>query len=87
MKVLNYVVSLGMAKDIRFETSLMWIDKAEIWALVDYYGKLDLVRNETLICYNGFKGDGCGYCAVCNLRVNGLNYYLVDKSTVMVAMK
>ncbi len=52
-----------MAKDIRFETPLMWIDKAETWALADYYGKLDLVRNETLTCYNGIKGDSSGDCA------------------------
>lgn len=87
VKVLNYVVSLGMVKDICFEMLLMWIDKVEIWVLVDYYGKLDLVCNEMLICYNGFKGDGCGYCVVCNLCVNGLNYYLVDKLMVMVVMK
>ena len=84
---LNHAVSLGMAKDIRFETPLMWIDKAETWALADYYGKLDLVRNETLTCYNGIKGDGCGHCAACNLRANGLNHYLADKPTVMAAMK
>ncbi|HBB1219376.1 TPA: 7-cyano-7-deazaguanine synthase QueC, partial [Escherichia coli] len=48
---------------------------------------LDLVRNETLTCYNGIKGDGCGHCAACNLRANGLNHYLADKPTVMAAMK
>lgn len=32
VKALNHAVSLGMAKDIRFETPLMWIDKAETWA-------------------------------------------------------
>ena len=79
VKALNHAVSL--------ETPLMWIDKAETWALADYYGKLDLVRNETLTCYNGFKGDGCGHCAACNLRANGLNHYLADKPTVMAAMK
>lgn len=31
VKALNHAVSLGMAKDIRFETPLMWIDKAETW--------------------------------------------------------
>ena len=62
-------------------------DKAETWALADYWGKLDLVRNETLTCYNGIKGDGCGQCAACNLRANGLNHYLADKPAVMAAMK
>ena len=45
-----------MAKDIRFETPLMWIDKAETWALADELGVLDLIRHETLTCYNGVQG-------------------------------
>ena len=87
VKALNHAVNLGMAKETRFETPLMWLDKAETWALADYWGKLDLVRSETLTCYNGIKGDGCGQCAACNLRANGLNHYLADKSGVMAAMQ
>ena len=30
---------------------------------------LDLVRNETLTCYNGIPGDGCGHCPACKLRL------------------
>ena len=82
-----HAVDLGMAKETCFETPLMWLDKAETWALADYWGKLDVVRNETLTCYNGIKGDGCGQCAACNLRANGLNHYLADKPGVMAAMQ
>ena len=87
VKALHHAVSLGMAKDIRFETPLMWLNKAETWALADYWGQLDLVRRETLTCYNGIKGDGCGQCAACNLRANGLNQYLADKVGVMAVMQ
>ena len=87
IKSLNVTLNLAMDEQFVLHTPLMWIDKAETWALADYYGKLDLVRNETLTCYNGFKGDGCGHCAACNLRANGLNHYLADKPTVMAAMK
>ncbi|MNC76885.1 7-cyano-7-deazaguanine synthase [compost metagenome] len=76
-----------MARDIRFETPLMWLDKAETWALADYWQQLELVRNDTLTCYNGIQGDGCGECAACHLRANGLNHYLADKPAVMAAMK
>ena len=76
-----------MASNIRFETPLMWLNKAETWALADRWGKLDLVRNETLTCYNGIKGDGCGECAACHLRANGLNQYLADKTGVMAQLK
>ena len=48
-------------------------------ALADELGVLDLVRNETLTCYNGVKGDGCGHCPACTLRRRGLEEYLALK--------
>ena len=44
VKALNQAVVLGIARDIRFETPLMWLNKAETWALADYYQQLDRVR-------------------------------------------
>ena len=52
------------------------IDKAETWKLADELGVFDLVRNETLTCYNGVKGNGCGECPACKLRRQGLKKYL-----------
>lgn len=62
-----------------FHTPLMWIDKAETWALADELGVLDLIRHETLTCYNGIPGDGCGHCPACKLRSEGLEKYLAGK--------
>lgn len=87
VKALNHAVCLGMAKNIRFETPLMWLNKAETWALADYWDRLDLVRHETLTCYNGLRGNGCGQCAACRLRGNGLERYQRDKTRVMATMK
>ena len=42
-------------------TPLMWLDKKETWALADELGVFDIIRNETLTCYNGVIGDGCGH--------------------------
>ena len=61
-------------------TPLMWIDKAETWALADELGVLDLIRHETLTCYNGVQGDGCGHCPACKLRREGLEKYLEIKA-------
>lgn len=71
IKSLN--VTLNLAMDYQFEvlTPLMWIDKAETWKLADDLGVLDIVKNETLTCYNGIKGNGCGECPACTLRKNG----------------
>ena len=82
VKALNQAVSLGLDRAIRFETPLMWLDKAETWALADHYGHLDTVRQQTLTCYNGIAGDGCGACPACDLRSRGLQQYLADKAGV-----
>lgn len=87
VKALNQAVTLGMAHPVRFVTPLMWLNKAEIWALADYWHQLSLVRNETLTCYNGIKGDGCGTCAACNLRANGLREYQSNAAGVMKNMQ
>jgi len=76
VKALNHAVVLGMDRPVRFETPLMWLDKAETWAMADRYGHLDTVRNQTLTCYNGIQGDGCGECPACLLRARGLKEYL-----------
>lgn len=87
VKALNHAITLGMARDIRFETPLMWLNKAETWALADYWQQLPLIRNETLTCYNGIQGDGCGECAACHLRARGLQEYQANQSAVMLTLK
>ncbi|MCX8958017.1 7-cyano-7-deazaguanine synthase QueC [Erwinia psidii] len=87
VKSLNQAIVLGMAREVRFETPLMWLNKAETWALADYWHRLSLVRDETLTCYNGIKGEGCGECAACNLRANGLREYQSNPVDVMQSMQ
>lgn len=87
IKALNQAIVLGIARDIRIETPLMWLNKAETWALADYYQQLELIRHQTLTCYNGIPGEGCGECAACHLRANGLQHYLQNKAKVMASMK
>ena len=73
-------LNLAMEEQFVIHTPLMWIDKAQTWALADELGVLDLVRNETLTCYNGIPGDGCGHCPACKLRREGLeNIWLQNK--------
>lgn len=79
---LNQAISLGMDKKLVFETPLMWLTKAEIWALSDQLGMLNFVKNETLTCYNGIKSHGCGQCDACHLRSKGLNEYLNHQLSV-----
>lgn len=87
VKSINQSLVLGMDRKLRIDTPLMWLNKAETWALADKYGKLDYVRNQTLTCYNGVIGDGCGDCPSCDLRKNGLDEYLENKDAVMVDLE
>lgn len=79
IKSMNLTLNLAMDEQFIIHTPLMWIDKAETWALADELGVLDLVRNETITCYNGVPGDGCGHCPSCKLRREGLERYLSSK--------
>lgn len=82
IKSMNLTMNLAMDEQFVIHTPLMWLDKAETWKLADELGVFDLVRNETLTCYNGIKGDGCGHCPSCKLRNAGLQKYLSEKSTL-----
>jgi 7-cyano-7-deazaguanine synthase len=82
IKALQVSLNLGMESRFVLETPLMWIDKAETWAMADRIGGADLVeliRSETLTCDKGEAetvnawGRGCGECPACDLRRTGFD--------------
>lgn len=79
IRSLNVSLNLAMDEQFVIHTPLMWLDKAETWALADQLGVFDIVRRRTLTCYNGVIGDGCGHCPACHLRSVGLARYLQTK--------
>ncbi|MDO6497517.1 7-cyano-7-deazaguanine synthase QueC [Photobacterium sanguinicancri] len=86
VKSLNQSLVLGMDRTFTIETPLMWLNKAETWALADQKHQLDFVREKTLTCYNGIIGDGCGDCPSCDLRRAGLKDYLDNRAEVMASL-
>ncbi|MBN8912140.1 MAG: 7-cyano-7-deazaguanine synthase QueC [Rhizobiales bacterium] len=73
-------IALGLDKPFKIETPLMYIDKADTWALAEELGGaplIDLIREETHTCYLGDRtkrhdwGWGCGECPACRLRARG----------------
>ncbi|KAB0482631.1 7-cyano-7-deazaguanine synthase QueC [Vibrio sp. IB15] len=86
VKAMNTALVQGMDKQLDIKTPLMWLNKAETWALADQYSALELVRSKTLTCYNGIIGDGCGDCPACELRKVGLNDYLGDRESIMAEL-
>jgi 7-cyano-7-deazaguanine synthase len=84
---LDKAISLGLNKNINIETPLLNLNKAETWAMADYYGVLEIIKNETLTCYNGIKSEGCGNCPSCFLRSRGLDQYNKNPIEVMKSFK
>ena len=80
IRSLNVTLNLALDTQMVIHTPLMWLDKCETWALADELGVFDLVRHDTLTCYNGVPGDGCGECPACILRRRGLEAYLQQKA-------
>ena len=76
---LNATINLAMDKHFVIHTPLMHRNKEKVWQLADELGVFDIVKNETLTCYNGIRADGCGHCPACKLRNKGLEEYLNSK--------
>jgi len=80
MKAMQVALSLGLDQKLRVETPLMWIDKADTWALAESLGGsrlTQLIVEHTHTCYHGVRdtqhawGYGCGECPACALRKAG----------------
>jgi 7-cyano-7-deazaguanine synthase len=89
VKAMQVALTLGMDRRFALHTPLMWVDKAQTFAMAnDIGGKrlLDLVVEETHSCYLGDRsrrhewGYGCGECPACRLRAEGFARYTAGKS-------
>ena len=85
LKALQVAMSLGLDAPMVVETPLMWLNKAQTWAMAEQLGGdklLELVRTETHTCYLGDRsqlhtwGYGCNQCPACDLRRNGYEAFI-----------
>jgi 7-cyano-7-deazaguanine synthase len=86
LKALQVAISLGLDSPMTIETPLMWLTKAQTWALTDQLGGQplnDLIIEHTHTCYLGDRtqrhawGYGCGTCPACALRREGYEAFLL----------
>jgi len=77
---LNQTLNLSMDYEYTIHTPLMWLDKTAVWKMADDLGVFDLVKDQTITCYHGIIGAGCGECPSCILRNRGLVNYLKSKN-------
>ncbi|MGM9516372.1 7-cyano-7-deazaguanine synthase QueC [Roseateles sp. DB2] len=87
LKALQVALSLGLDQPMTIETPLMFITKAQTWALTEQLGGAalnELVIEHTHTCYLGERqqrhvwGYGCGSCPACELRAQGYEGYRVQ---------
>jgi len=80
VKAMQLALTLGMDRRYVIHTPLMWIDKAQTFALALEIGGetlVELLLTETHTCYLGDRehlhpwGFGCGECPACRLRAEG----------------
>jgi len=80
LKAMQVALSLGMDTPMTIATPLMWLDKAQTWALGAELGGdalTKLIVEHTHSCYLGERskrhewGYGCGQCPACTLRSRG----------------
>ncbi len=64
-------ISLSMDYKFTIHTPLMWKSKAEVWDMAHQLNVLSDIEKNTLTCYNGIAGKGCGDCPACYLRDRG----------------
>jgi len=82
IKAMQVALNIGMESRFVLETPLMWIDKAQSWALAQHLGGDALVEaivEHSHTCYLGERGQrhawgyGCGACPACRLRAQGFD--------------
>ena len=85
LKSLQVTLNLGMGSRTVLHTPLMWLDKAQTWALADQLGGqplVELIRTGTHTCYRGEHeqlhswGFGCAACPACDLRARGYQSFM-----------
>lgn len=90
VKAMQLALNLGMERRFVLHTPLMWIDKAETFALAQKLGGdalVELLVEETHSCYLGERtarhvwGFGCGECPACRLRAGGFARWMETRAS------
>jgi 7-cyano-7-deazaguanine synthase len=88
IKAMQVALSLGLDRPLVLHTPLMWIDKAETFALAEAIGGqplLELIIEDSHSCYLGDRtqrhdwGYGCGECPACKLRSQGFETFIARR--------
>jgi 7-cyano-7-deazaguanine synthase len=90
IKAMQVALTLGLDQRVTIHAPLMWIDKADTFAMAEQIGGkafLDLLIEDSHSCYLGDRskrhdwGYGCGTCPACQLRAQGFAKFASRKAS------
>lgn len=93
ISAIQWATNLGSGSDIKIETPLMYLTKADTFKLAEQEKCLDRVITLSHTCYNGDRsvlhkwGYGCDNCPACELRKQGYSEYIYDKKDTLSIIK
>lgn len=85
LDAMQETLRLGVERPYEIHTPLMYLDKAQTWALSHDLGGealVEMILEDTHTCYMGVRGErhawgyGCGECPACALRKTGFEHYV-----------
>jgi len=88
LEAMENTLRLGIERPYVIDTPLMYLTKAETWALTHQLGGealVELMLEETHTCYMGVRdkrhdwGYGCGTCPACDLRARGFEQWRASR--------
>ena len=86
---MEQALSLGLDAPLKIATPLMYLTKAQTWAMARDLGGaalVDAILGHSHTCYEGDRsvrhdwGYGCGVCPACDLRANGWREFSAQKT-------
>jgi 7-cyano-7-deazaguanine synthase len=81
MRAMETTLQAGLHKRFEIATPLILLTKEQIWDMINRFGILELVIEESHTCYEGDHetkhawGYGCGKCPACMLRRDGFEQW------------
>lgn len=73
--------------DFEIKTPLVYMNKKQTLDAAYHMGKLEYLLENTISCYEGKDGYGCGECPACELRNEGIQEFLDHNPDIQFSYK
>ena len=74
-------------QDFEIKTPLVYLTKKQTMELGYQMGNLQYLLDNTITCYEGIIGIGCGVCPACLLRNEGIREFIAENDDFIFSFK